>query len=71
MKTNHKFHNPMRLSREQYGADQGWRLLTKEEAKKVPAGSYVLHRNGLWSESCNVGKEAATKLNYRTMLPLP
>lgn len=62
---NTAFHNPAKLSRDQIG--DGYRPLTVEEAKCVPAGAegYELDRGVKWSRSSNVGTRAHSIVTYR------
>lgn len=67
-----EWHNPDNLTPEQYGADEGWRLLLKDEMDGG-RGGYEYLVLGKWSPGNNPSEVACTreKTSLRTRRPLP
>lgn len=66
------FHNPENLTPDQYGAKEGWRLLTESEVDMIPMDSEVyFRRSDRWEKSSNRGHTADSVTTYRTRAPLP
>lgn len=68
--TTQQFHNPQNLTPEEYGADQGWRLLTVNELQlEMPANSQY-YDSGFWHIRINTGC-GCSEFTYRTRAPIP
>jgi hypothetical protein len=68
------WHNPEKLTPEQVGVSEGWRLLLKNELVEI--GDMHSMKNGTWSHSGNhrssdARGKTASCLTYRTKRPLP